>query len=274
MIKLVATDIDGTLIGHKDNNSISDRNLSAIEKLRRLGIRFVLATGRSLYEVTSLYDQIGYVCDTICFNGGVIYNEKKEKIWSAPLSEDNIHLVSVLSHMVDVDFILHYENYAGCLCSRERIKEVISTSNIMHHGMDFFPDSFYRDMKEMTLEEVIQNPPIKAETMFKSLDQIAYVKNMLAKEKGLACASSMKNNIEINNVNANKGLSLIKMCDYYKIDYNSAMCFGDSENDIPMLSQFCNSYAMGNSTLTVKKSAAFICDSCDNDGFYQVIKNI
>ena len=46
MIKLVACDLDGTLLD--ENHQLSQRNIQAIQRLHKAGINFMVATGRKL----------------------------------------------------------------------------------------------------------------------------------------------------------------------------------------------------------------------------------
>lgn len=52
MIKLIASDMDGTLLNQ--NSVVSDTNIAAIERANQQGIQFIVATGRKLSEAQPL----------------------------------------------------------------------------------------------------------------------------------------------------------------------------------------------------------------------------
>lgn len=68
-IKLVAADMDGTLI--KNNQELTPRTAAAVRKIQARGIRFILNTGRSNSESELYYDKLKMDC-SIFANGTYI----------------------------------------------------------------------------------------------------------------------------------------------------------------------------------------------------------
>ena len=82
MYKLIACDLDETLI--KPDRTIDSRDIEAIKKLKDLGVKFVLATGRGYNTVQGtlkeldLFDEANqYV---ISYNGGAITENKDNRL--------------------------------------------------------------------------------------------------------------------------------------------------------------------------------------------------
>jgi len=81
MYKIIASDLDETLIGH--NHKISDKDIQSIKSLKEENIFFVCATGRPFKSVDKtldlldLNDENQYV---ISFNGSVITKNKTHEI--------------------------------------------------------------------------------------------------------------------------------------------------------------------------------------------------
>src|SRR4030066_2178462 len=92
MIKLIVTDVDGTLL---DNNSgLSSLNKKAIFKCRKKGIEVILATGKSISSVLYLIKLFGLKLPQITLNGAVII-DKNQKIINAIKLEPPYYLEAI-----------------------------------------------------------------------------------------------------------------------------------------------------------------------------------
>ena len=67
MIKLIASDMDGTLLN--SDHKISKDNLEAIKKAQDMGVHFAIATGRIYYDVEPFLKENGIKCECIVMNG-------------------------------------------------------------------------------------------------------------------------------------------------------------------------------------------------------------
>ena len=85
MIKLIASDMDGTLLNNE--HKIPEKNVELIKYAQNNNIEFVVATGRAYYEALPALEENNIVCDVISFNGGVVYNKNKEIISITPIQE-------------------------------------------------------------------------------------------------------------------------------------------------------------------------------------------
>ena len=63
------------------------------------------------------------------------------------------------------------------------------------------------------------------------------------------------------------------LMDYFHIGKENCFVFGDSPNDLPMLTHIENSIAMGNSYEVVKEAAKYVTAEIDQDGIYQALKH-
>ena len=73
MIKLIASDMDGTLL-NKDH-TISEENLKAIKEAESRGIRFAIVTGRAYADVRPIIEQYDLNCECVALNGGEYYDK-------------------------------------------------------------------------------------------------------------------------------------------------------------------------------------------------------
>ena len=72
MIRLFASDMDGTLLNNK--GYISDRTIKAIKKLQKCGVYFIINTGRDYHAAKRELDAASISCDMICHSGACTYD--------------------------------------------------------------------------------------------------------------------------------------------------------------------------------------------------------
>ena len=84
MIKLVACDLDGTLLD--ENHQLSQRNIQAIQRLHKAGINFMVATGRNYQSVAPMFKKEGIHCDCLLLNGALITDAYGKRLSHTPLT--------------------------------------------------------------------------------------------------------------------------------------------------------------------------------------------
>src|SRR3954451_228106 len=80
-IKLVATDVDGTLL--RSDGTVSPRTRAALAAADRTGLLVAFVTGRPPRWLDMLVEQTGHVGVAVGANGAVLYDVAKEQILSA-----------------------------------------------------------------------------------------------------------------------------------------------------------------------------------------------
>ena len=103
MIKLVATDLDGTLLG--DDKVIPDEIFPLAEKLMQAGILFVPASGRSPYTLRENFRPIADRIDYVCDNGAVALSGGKT-VLSTPVPREIVRDVLEFCRNEDVHVLL------------------------------------------------------------------------------------------------------------------------------------------------------------------------
>lgn len=92
MIKLIAIDLDGTLLD--DNKEISQDNKIAIQKAKTYGIKIIIASGRPYFRVKEILQQLDLNHNTdyvITYNGGcILIGDNSEIIYEQRLSNQDI----------------------------------------------------------------------------------------------------------------------------------------------------------------------------------------
>ena len=234
MIKLIASDMDGTLLN--DDHMISEENLKAIRKAQEMGRHFTIVTGRDYGAVKSYLEECNLKCECILSNGAE-YRDVNGNI-----------IESVYMNKKSVKIAFDILNEAN-LCIQ------LMTNN-----------GSYITNKESDIEI------LKIVTFDNDEKLIAALKEKLRENASdLAVASTFSNDIEISDIKAQKGLILAKTIKKMGIDKSEVIVLGDSFNDYSMFTEFENSYAMENAIPEIKEIAKYITDTNNNDGVAKAI---
>ncbi len=117
----------------------------------------------------------------------------------------------------------------------------------------------------------------KLQVFFKPEDEAlrqAAIREIPRRFPTLVATTSVKNNIEINSVNAGKGKALLALCDALGLPREASLAFGDGSNDTEMLLAAGLGVAMANASEEVKAAADAITDSNEDCGVGRMIRRI
>ena len=281
MIRLFVSDIDGTLVNEK--SEFEQETIDAIRQFQDLGGIFMVATGRNFWELkqfTSKLDKIVFNCA----NGSMLANEERMTIISCPIREDTVrrfygftkeHCCIGQYHCADLccsdaEAEIFYSEALAAL-KKDKCLENEEAASFFHKVYD------KKQMKfGITLEEILKHEVLKMEILFIDKERFPHLLERfreLFPECALAPETFM-HNIEVSSADAGKGKLIKQFCLMEGIKEDEVAVIGDSSNDIDMLCQFANSYAMGNASNKVKRHARYIADDNRHHGVAKVLKRI
>ena len=240
MIKLVATDIDGTLL--IPEGQFTEGVKKCVQKLCQKGIKVVLVTGRMNAAASLIAEDLGLDTPVVSYQGGLIKQngktlyercltpEQTEKIidWAA---SENIHL-----NLYNDDVLYseqkcyEIERYCGNLHTEYRIKR-------------------FCDIKKDRVNKLLAidyDNPAKIDRLERELPEIF---------PELYCAVKFLQN-------------------YWGIKEEETLTIGDQNNDIALLKAGGIRVAMGNATDELKKIATHTTDTVFNDGFVRAMEEL
>lgn len=260
-VKLIMTDLDGTLF--KDNHiSISERNIAALKRAKEKGIKICISTGRTkslTFDATTALPFADYI---ITSNGAVTYDAQTDEIITSQLldAEKSKKVFSIIN-----EHSLTHEIYFQGECFLDGYSaKLYNYGNISAHYLKVLKD---KANVVPNLSEHIGNCGVeKINIMHVTGDELESVKNEIQNIGGIFVTSSIPENLEMNNYNANKGYALKKLCEIMGIGENEVMAFGDSGNDCEMLKIAGYSYAMANAWEEAKSAAQVVTLSNEDDG--------
>lgn len=280
MIKLIASDMDGTLLN--DDHMISEENLRAIRKAQEMGRHFTIVTGRDYGAVKSYLEECNLKCECILSNGAEYRDVNGNVIESVYMNKESVKIAFDILSEAGLCIQLMTNNGSYITNKESDKKAIIDRFKLFNPTMTEeevkkFVAKFHkkRGMKEIdNIYEILESnvEVLKIVTFDNDEKLIAALKDKLRENTSdLAVASTFSNDIEISDIKAQKGLILAKTIKKMGIDKSEVIVLGDSFNDYSMFTEFENSYAMENAIPEIKEIAKYITDTNNNNGVAKAI---
>ena len=260
MIKLIVSDLDGTLI-EEGTAYIKPETLEVLRELNRRGILFAGASGR---QYASMLEVLGPIKDDIIFiaeNGGYVVYRGKELEHTAIDRETAVEAVNYIRSL-EGSFTLIASPQMGYTDSRD--------------------PAFIRELSEgykikmIQVKDVLEvDAPIVKIAMYCDGHAQEWASPAAERFKGrLKVMASGMAWVDFVGMNADKGSALTRVQKMLNISREETMAFGDNNNDICMLNCAGESYAVENATKEVKAAAKHMTDTNRNDGVLKVLKTL
>lgn len=277
MIKLIASDLDGTLLD--EPNQISKINLDAIEYAYQKGAKFCFATGRDLQSVNDITCLLKHKPVLLLGNGSEVYDEDENLVFQNFFNNKYLEEVCEIMNEHDVPHMIFttdgFYTTTDPVEVRQRFIERIG--KIRNQEMaHIFATNMDKPCNNLVQIEDIQEfaktkKVLKVEGFHYNSKPVEDVKKELEKFTELSHLSTGKNNVEVTNLTATKGLALKRYCEHANIKKDEVMVMGDSHNDLSMFELFKYSFAPENSIQEIKDYACKVVKSCDEHGVSQAI---
>jgi Cof subfamily protein (haloacid dehalogenase superfamily) len=260
--KLIATDLDGTIVTH--DGVISQRTLNAFGKARDLGIEIFFVTGRPPRWMPEIREAFGYG-NAICGNGAMLYDLMNDKVieeWLLSV-DDQLETVSRLRKSIpEVSFAVESHNYF------HREKAYIPRWDV---GLD--------NIGVHSIEEVLKSPALKmlarcSQQNLSSDEMLEIAERELSGLVTVTHSNPHDSLLEISALGVSKGATLAKMAARLGIDAADCVTFGDNPNDFSMLEWAGRSYAMASGHPDGPKYAKSIAGPCEEDGVAIAIEEL
>lgn len=277
MIKLIASDLDGTLLD--EPNRISKINLDAIEYAYQKGAKFCFSTGRDLQSVKDITCLLKHKPVLLLGNGSEVYDEDENLVFQNFFNNKYLEEVCEIMNKHDVPHMVFttdgfYTTTNPVEVRRRFIERIgkISNQEMAH----IFATNMDKPCNNLVQIEDIQEfaktkKVLKVEGFHYNSKPVEDVKKELEKFTELSHLSTGKNNVEVTNLTATKGLALKRYCEHANIKKDEVMVMGDSHNDLSMFELFKYSFAPENSIQEIKDYAYKVVKSCDEHGVSQAI---
>ena len=259
MHKLVATDLDGTLL-HTDG-TVTDRTRAALTAVEDLGVTVVFVTGRPIRWMAELWHHVGDHGLAVCSNGGIVYDVPARAVRS--------------SRPIPVEIGLQV---AGLM--REGIP---GTSFALEKTTGFGKEPAFMeryplpaDIEVGPLDAIFDDRTVKLLARHEELDPEAFWNQVEALVGHLVTTtwSSTGALVEISAADVTKASTLALLCEELAVAPEEVVAFGDMPNDLAMLAWAGTSYAMANAHPSVLDLAQRQAPSNEDDGVAAVLEDL
>ena len=273
MIKLIASDLDGTIIDNK--YLIPENNIKAINDLQKANIPFVICTGKT-YSISK------DICKSLNASFGIFGNGNHiidlttgEEISRKTLNIDEIKTCfSIIKK-----YNLHVHAYT---------ENSIITTNLEYMDLRnyiLFPDKINIKFVSSVLDYIKNKDATIFKLIISSSSSLSHVKEDLEKNTALTITHITKTGkykdkiidkeyeyLDISPLNVSKGNALKTLSQYLELSKEDILSVGDNINDIDMFQASGIGAAVNNAYDEVKQVATYItANSVENAGFAEAI---
>lgn len=256
MIKLIASDVDGTLVGDGEGK-LDKRIVDTIRAIHDKGIHFVVASGRQWVSIENVFeevkDKIFYISDNgayIGINGRGLFVNKMDDDIAKDLILDirkNKELVAIVAD--ESSYYIEEKN--------EFLMDWIRGG---YRGRIEFVDDLTKVQNIIKISAYSNNIYGKADDIIAKYSDKLLVN--YAAEMWLDCTAK----------GVSKGNALRKLQEAFEITENETMVFGDQANDVEMFKAAYYSFAVKNAAPIAKEAARFMADSNKNLGVLKILE--
>lgn len=259
--KLVALDIDGTILDH--DQRLTDRVRSAVQAVADLGTHVVIATGRSLDETLPVLDRLGLISGwAVCSNGSVTLRldpsladgfETTDVVTFDPRSV----LTLLRQHLPTALYALE-SGHGGFLLTAPFPPGELEGTNTRVAG------SFEELMHEPACRVVVRSPDHTSDDFMALTSKLGL--------HGVNYAVGWTAWLDLAPQGVSKASALDVIRGRLGVDSAQTLAVGDGRNDLEMFAWAGRSVAMGNSTDDVKAGADVVTGTVQDDGLAHVLE--
>ncbi|WP_182525215.1 HAD family hydrolase [Nocardioides dongkuii] len=257
--KLVATDLDGTLV--RADGTVSDYTRDVLEELDRRDVPVVFVTGRPLRWAEEVFPYVGRHGLAVVSNGALVWD----------VARDAVHLERVIEPALAL---------AVCRAIRDAVPGTTYAVEDLA-GIALEPEFVERyavpeDARRAPLEQLLDRPTLKLLARHEELGPQEFwdLAEVATGGRLVITWSSSTSLLEISGPGVTKASTLALLCDRLGVGAADVIAFGDMPNDLPMLTWAGTSYAMADAHPTVTEAADHVAPGHEEDGVARVLAGV
>ena len=259
MIKLIVTDVDGTLLN--DRHEIHPDFWKIEEQLTGQGILFSIASGRQFYNLASKFERIKDRTMFFAENGTYVSHKGKE-LYVNPIEKSAaIDFIKMGRKLEDTDLILCGKESAYIETTDKEFKREIAK---YYERLEVVED--LTKVEDIYLKVTLCN--------FNGVEDNTFP-HFIDYTDRYKVAIAAKVFIDITSLNANKGNAIKDIQKEFNITPEETLVFGDYLNDLEMMKAAKHSYAMKNAHPEIIQVSNFVTSHDNNDnGVLRTIESL
>jgi Cof subfamily protein (haloacid dehalogenase superfamily) len=236
-VRLVATDLDGTLLGLGD--VVSPRTRRAVRAVVDAGIHVVAATGRSQWTAEPLVAPVDGIDLVVCSNGASLYDVRARR----SLAEHPI-----ADQVIDAIIVALREGMPGCLYGWETAHDLYYEERFLAYRPQLdrppSPDLAVGERSAPIRKLMIAHEEVHFYDLLDALTPLLPL--------GCLATTSGAPFVEVTGEGVDKAFGVRDVCHGLGIGPEEVMAFGDNHNDLALLRWAGRGIAMGNAHESVR----------------------
>lgn len=260
MIRMLSSDLDGTLLAH--DGSVSAGNLAALTRAQDAGLQVVFATGRPPRWMGEVAEQTGHRGLAVCANGAILYDLGSERVITSNLLSAQVQ--SEIAEALSREF-------GDIRVAVESTEQFLHENGYLH---DWDLGRVRIAMQERAA--VLAVPGVKLLVRHHELrgDDFLRRAQELVGDAAVVTASSAEGLLEISAAGVTKASGLAVVAEQLGIAPEQVAAVGDMPNDLPMLAWAGRSFAVANAHPSVLDAADQVVSANTDDGVAEVIDSV
>lgn len=260
-IKLIAIDLDGTLLNSK--SQVSPRTEAALKEAIAAGAQIVIATGKTRYAINGLVEKLGINAPAICMQGLITYSGDGKIMHETKI--DPTLARQVITFGEDRGFFMIGYNGSHIYFRREN-KEVEEALLTRYHEPNAEIVGALQNMADTPgFNKVIAVGEPRA------VKALRWQLGMQIGGAGRLMQAGVPQMVEILPPNASKGTALKQLLKDLRIAPENVMALGDAENDLEMIQLAGVGVLMGQADPKFREHADYVTADLDHDGVAEAI---
>ncbi len=258
--KLIATDLDGTLL--RSDDSISRRTREALTAATDAGAAHIVVTGRAVPWTRHVLDDLGYTGLAVCGQGAQVYDAGEHRLLTAVTLDRQLAAVALAKIEAAVGPLHLAAGRAGL-----EGEVLVGPGYALHGSLPTTPLTDVSDLWAAPLNKIyIQHPTLTTDELAEASRQAAggFVTVAMAGE-GI---------LELLPLGLTKATGLSLAARRLGAKRTDTIAFGDMPNDIPMFTWSAHGVAMANAHADLKAVADEVTASNDDDGIAEVLDRL
>lgn len=274
MIKLIASDLDGTIIDY--NNQVANDNMTAINKLHDTSINFAICTGKTYSMTKNICNEL-HPTYGIFGNGTQIINLKtgEEIIRNVIANEQAINCLQIAEDK-NLNVHIYTENK---IIAQQELRYIGFRNYILYKNQVDF------EIVESLEKYIKQNVPSILKLVISGNTDLEKMKKQIEDKENLTAIQIKKYDkykdktineeyeyLDIVPKNVTKYTALKQLSDYLKVTNDEILAVGDNVNDIEMIKNAGIGVAIGGCYDEVKEIASYVTkNTVKTGGFAEAV---
>ena len=242
MIKLIASDLDGTLLYGRDN-SVSEEMFEQIREMKKRNVIFVAASGRPYSSLKKLFAPVWEEMAFICENGGAVYYQDKLIAEQVIPQEELMQLIEIIEQDSCTEIILSSATTTYIRSGSEGFLKILNAN-----GNHLCTVKEWADVKESCVKLAwYEKDGVEHRAEY-------WAEKMIPPARAVTSGAQW---MDILYPNSHKGVGMKVLQEHFGLEKEEMAAFGDNYNDLEMLEAVGYPIAMFNAKEGILKMCPY-----------------